>query len=278
MPTEYPQVFVSWSMPDAEIVVPFIKRLYAFGLNVKEYSVSMEGGEQIPDAVRQWIRESKIAVVFYSDETFAREWISTEVAWCDGALKEKTMKKIVGVHVGPQSQPPKIPMLLQAESLNVRTLDDEKINHQFLGGESAAFALARSIAGYSGIDRVQVLPAVVLAMTRVRANVVLSTPDLAVENVVLTPEGPKIEVIRFVDYWRSLCRRMGMGKQPRLLARLKERYGVTAQELRPFENGPTITDLVNDRLQEVNRKRREAKRPPLFVRWIHDDLWSANAE
>lgn len=276
MSTEYPQIFVSWSSPDTAVVKPFIERLKAFGLRVKEYSEAMVGGEQIPATVMEWIKESQIAVVFYSDETAAREWITTEVAWCISALDARTLKKIVGVHVGPQSEPRKMPMLLRAESLNVRHLEQDVADHSLLGSESAAFALARSIAGYSGIDKVQVLPALVLAMTRRRADIVFSTPDLSVDNVVGTPEEPIIETIRFVDYWRSLCHTLGMGEPPELLERLKERYGKTAQDLRPFEQGLTITELVNDRLREVNKKRRDDKRPPLFVRWINDDLWSAD--
>jgi hypothetical protein len=276
MLTEYPQIFVSWSSPDSAIVKPFIKRLYAFGLNVKEYGEGMEGGEAIPATVRKWIKESKIAVIFYSDETATREWITTEVAWCVSALEERTLKKIIGVHVGEQSHPPKMPMMLRAESLNVRQLDEDVADHAFSGEESPAFELARTIASYSGIDRVQVLPALVLSMTRQRADDVFSIPDLAVDNTLMTPQGVVVEKIRFADYLRDLCRTLGMGKPPRLLARLKERYGATAQDLRPFENGQTVTELVQDRLREVNTKRREAKRPPLFVRWINDDLWSAD--
>ena len=261
MPTEYPQIFVSWSSPDRPVVEPFINRLKSCGLNVQEYSEGMVGGEPIAITVRQWIRQSKIAVVFYSDDTVAREWVTSEIAWCVQALEDRTLKKIIGVHVGEQSHPQKIPLMLRAENLNVVHLDVPAT--PLLGPESAAFKLAGTVAHHSGME-VQILPAALFAMTKARAGELLSMAGLIVENV------------RFEDYWQNLCANLGMGNPPKLLHRLTERYGDTPEQLRPFENGPTIMSIVDERLRAVNKKRREERRPPLFIRWIHDDLRSPN--
>jgi hypothetical protein len=268
MTAEYPQIFVSWSSPDKAVVEPFIKRLYSFGLNVKEYGEAMQGGEPIPAAVMQWIKQSKIAVIFYSDETATREWITTEVAWCVSALEDRSIKKIIGVHIGPQSENSEMPMLLRAESLNVRQLTEDVAHHPFLGGESEAFKLARSIAEYSGIEKVQVLPAAVFAMRRAQAEEVLVNAERTLEGM------------SFKDYWRNLCGALGMGNPPELLERLKKRYGDTAEDLRPYENGETIIELVNGSLRALNERHKDdTKRrwPPLFVRWVHDDLLSSDS-
>jgi hypothetical protein len=65
-----------------------------------------------------------------------------------------------------------------------------------------------------------------------------------------------------------------MGRPPKLLERLKERYGSTALELKPFENGPTIAEIVDTRLRAVNEARQKKNRQPLFIKWVHDDLRS----
>ena len=265
MPTEYPQIFVSWSSPDRAIAEPLFRRLGAQGLNVCEYSEGMKGGEPLQETVVDWIEHSDIALVLYSPETYQREWIVREVDWCVSALYRGKLKRIIPIHLGPQADPPVVPAGLRSMDLNARQLTKEQVTPEtFLRGEDALFELTESLGKLCGIKRWQILPAAVFAMTRERAD----------EMLVLSNQ--QVEGLRFEDYWRKLCRSLGMGRPPKLLDRLKKRYGSTPGELQPFENGQTIAAIVDARLSAVNEARREKGGPPLFVKWVHDDLRSTD--
>lgn len=245
MAGHYPKIFVSYGGPDVPRVTPLIARLEAFGFDVVHYKTDMDPGDPIAATVKEWIKDSKATVVCFSKATIKREWLTIEIAWAD-----QVGTKIIPLRLDPDIPVDDIPVLLRGDN-----------SYDLAAGERGALDVAWRLVRKLELGAPQVVPAALFAMNHEQAGEALV-------------EGRMVGTSKIEDYWKELCGVLGMGDPPDLLERLRRRYGERIEDFRPFEGNETVIELVHRRLQQVNELRRSAtpQQPPLFLRWLHDDL------
>lgn len=239
-------IFLSWSSPDKQDVLPLRDHLRDLGLDLWEYSEDMGVGAQIHQQVLSAINQVHVAILCFSDQTADRDWIRDEAAWCyqnflDGT---RSLKHIVPVWIAAHSQD-RIPKLLKDNSFPVFDLAD--------GSAAARERLARKLFELLGRDAPLVIPAALFAMTRKQCQ-------------KLFKGNPENEALA------KLCLAVGMPPPPNLFKSLADRYGERPEDLSPFKSGVPLLASIDATLREANRWRVGASRRPLLLRWMQDDL------
>ena len=242
------KIFVSWSSPDAEQVLPLVARLRAVGLDVWEYSEEMGAGANIHAEILEAIDQVRMAIICFSDATADRPWILDEVAWTFQTWKKAKdeLEHIVPVWVGPHPDD-KVPKLLKDNQFHV-----EDISH---GGEASVTSLVLKIFRELGREAPVVIPVALFAMTRKQCNTLLGKKETA---AILT----------------KVCRAAGMSEPPPIAKALCTRYGARADDLAPFEAEMPLREIVERVVRTANTLRASARPPkrPIWLRWMQDDL------
>lgn len=239
-------IFLSWSSPDKQDVLPLRDYLRDLGLDLWEYSEDMPAGGQIHQQVLSAINQVQVAILCFSDQTADRDWIRDEAAWCYQNYEDKTrsLKHIVPVWISAHPQD-KIPQLLKSTSFPVIDLAD--------GSAAARERLARKLFDLLGKEAPLVIPAALFAMTRKQCQ-------------KLFKGNPQNETLA------KLCQAVGMPPPPNLFKSLADRYGERPEDLSPFRTGMPLLESLNATLREANRWRVETGRRPLLLRWMQDEL------
>src|SRR5512145_2754909 len=107
-----PSIFLSWSSPDKDRILPLRDRLRDVGLKLWEYSEDMPGGVNIHADIIKAINQVRVALICFTDATAQREWIVRESEWCFKTLNDgdKQLRYVIPVWVGdhPANDVPKI--------------------------------------------------------------------------------------------------------------------------------------------------------------------------
>jgi len=232
------KVFISWASPDRPVVDALAKRLATEGMDYWISLRDMKAGEDPTPVVMAQIREAKIAVFLLSDQIVDRVWIQRELAWC-----VFDQKPILPASIGPLA-PEKVPELIR----HLHRLDlapgaeHEKKLDRFVK------EVARALHEEEPVR----FPCALFAMT----------------------EGQYADIAKDEDAWQNItthCQKSGIS-----LAEvdqfLKGRYGKTALDFSPFENGATMAQVVLEAVFRTNQTRRQRGRRSIRVRWYQDEL------
>jgi hypothetical protein len=253
------EIFISWGLPDAVAVQRLTACLRDLGLDIWEYSHDMNPGNVIPRRVNDEIRSARMAIICLSDKAAARDWITTEVAWCYDARRDGTMKDIVPVRVGPLSEK-NVPHLLGGESRYVFDLTRGDLER-----------LADGVVNMLGREAPVTVPAALFAMTE-KQSLSLFKKLLVMYNRHKRDSAARLGPSPLWD----LCLSMGMDRPPALFDYLKKRYGATPHDLSPFESNKTLVATLNELLREVNtvrlKSRERQRQRPIILRWMTDEL------
>jgi hypothetical protein len=241
-----PSIFLSWSSPDKDRVLPLRDRLRDVGLKLWEYSEDMPGGVNIHADIIKAINQVRVALICFTDATAQREWIVRESEWCFKTLNDgdKQLRYVIPVWVGdhPANDAPKILRDNHFKPTDLATPTDQ--------------ALAKFVAdlfGLLGAEAPRVIPAALFAMTQGQCQALLAQADKA---QLLT----------------ELCVAAGMQAPPPIATSLLERYGARPHDLAPFEPGKLLLATINTTLRTVNEKRVAENKRPIFLRWMDDVL------
>lgn len=241
------QIFFSWSSPDAALVLPLRDRLRDAGVSLWEYSEDMAPGDYIHGSVIEAINRADIAVICFSDATAGRDWVVRESEWsfktrADG---DKPLRHIVPVWVGPHPDN-KVPPIL-AEN-QIRTTDLHGADDRALG------RFISELCALLGRKAPRVVPAALFAMTSAQCADLLAAPDL------LAQVG-------------ALCADVGLHDPAQVAAILRARYGPRPQDLAPFQAGQPLVGTIGQTLRLVNQWRAAEGKRPIYLRWMHDELF-----
>jgi hypothetical protein len=244
------EIFLSWTSANRETVKPLATELKNRGFDIFEYEEDMQLGKTIRDSVREEIRKARLSVICFDDTTYNREWILNEVAWSVAAIQDGTMQGLIPVWVGPH------PKNLLPELINKQypAFDLEERTHE------KVLELTSRIVRYLPNEERHVIFGAIYSMTADQFKEVLKND-------------PVVKGLRFSDYIDRVCHQLGMPSRPKLLEVLAERYGSSPEDVRPFENSPSMMSLVYENLGRVNKDRRS--RPgskQLFIRWVRNEL------
>jgi hypothetical protein len=158
-----PRIFLSWSSPDKDKVLPLRDRLRTTGLetDVWEYSDDMPAGADIKDEVRQIINGVEIAIICFSDATADREWIVREAEWCFKTMADKkhSLRRIIPLRVGPHPKKKTPSILKDIAAFDVST-----------GTEAVLEEFISKVFTQLGREAPRVIPAAIFAMTRAQCE------------------------------------------------------------------------------------------------------------
>jgi TIR domain len=84
-------IFISWSSPDKEIVLPVIRRLERHGLDVTQFEADPDAGS-IEQSVQAYIENARLMVMFVSEKTNERDWLKREAEWAAYRQTEQRRK------------------------------------------------------------------------------------------------------------------------------------------------------------------------------------------
>jgi hypothetical protein len=246
------EIFLSWTSANREAVKPLAAELKNLGFDLYEYEEDMQLGGDISVGVRAEIKKARLALLCFDDSTYDRQWILNELAWSVAAIQDGTMQGIIPVWVGPHPAN-KLPELIDKKypAFDLETRTHDKV-----------LDLASRIVRFLPNDTRHVVYGAVYSMNAEQFAKVHATD-------------PVVGGLKFSEYLDKVCRQLGMAKKepPTLLDLLAKRYGATADDVKPFENGPSIMTLIYENLGQVNAKRSE--RPgakQLFIRWVREEL------
>jgi TIR domain len=254
-----PSVFLSYGSPDAAVVLRLRDRLKALGLEIWEYQGDMPAGADINETVLQAINEARLAIICFSDETAEREWITREVDWCFKVVKDRAEKLgdfILPLWVGPHPES-KVPKLLAGNSV---------FDLWSPGVDAALPRLAEDILARLGLEAPQVVPTALFAMTRTECG------ELFAKWAAIPEDDP---------VHRGLCRLcavLGMKNPPALFDLLLQRYDTRPEDFAPFQPGRPLIEMVYESLAKVNAARMAAGSRPIFLRWVHDELFGTSEQ
>jgi hypothetical protein len=239
-------IFLSWSSPDKQAVLPLRDRLKDLGLQLFEYSEDMPLGGQIHEQVLNAINQVQVAILCFSDATADRDWIRDEAAWCYQNYLDKTrsLKHIVPVWIAAHPQD-RIPKLLEDNSFPVFDLA--------AGGGDALERFAAKLFELLGQDAPLTIPAALFSMTRKQCVKLFKAKT-------------------GYDALAKLCLSVGMPAPPSLFKALADRYGERPEDLAPFDPGKPLLASIDATLREANQWRVRARKRPLMLRWMQDDL------
>ncbi|HEV2864302.1 MAG TPA: toll/interleukin-1 receptor domain-containing protein [Pyrinomonadaceae bacterium] len=253
-------IFISWGLPDREVVVPLCDRLRELGLSIWAYQDDMAAGDPIQLKVMEAIDDARVAIVCLSDETAKRPWMTTEATLIAKAHRvTRTIKHIIPVRVGP-FELANLPHDLKPLDLNVFDLTDDGS-----GGKLAK--LVEDIHKKLGLRAPVVMPAALFAMTETESSGLLEEWRKLLEGGVAGAAAPGKRPKSVVWLW-EMCRRAGMKDPPELFNSLKDRYGKTPADLKPFKSGIKIMPAINSAVADANRVRLNNGIPPIFLRWV----------
>jgi hypothetical protein len=246
------QVFISWGLPDEPLVRDLCARLWQIGLELFEYSASMDAGDQIPQRVRHEIQRASVAIVCLSDRTARREWILTEVAWMIDARAHGTLKAILPVTFGPLDEE-HFPQLLREVAAYEYELSSEGV------ASEAVERLFRAVCKHLGLQGLITLPAALFAMD--------------------TRQFMEVAPVLAEKHW-ALCRVLAprhffqLDREPPdvFQASLGSRYGKTPEDFSPFIAAERFVDVVSASVHQLNIRRSAEKQPPIFIRWLTHEL------
>jgi hypothetical protein len=255
-------IFVSWGLPDAQIVTPMVARLRDAGFDVWSYTDSMLAGVNIPADVQREIDAASMAVVLLSPSSSTRPWIATEIAWCVARQTRDPAFHILPLRFGTL---PSNPLAHLQADLRSFDLPEGPIDHANM------VRLAENVQRLLNYRAPLVVPARILAMTYDQFDDLL--PEPAAGGTFTGAANPRIE---------DLCRAVGMEPFPGLRAVLRQRYRGSCEDFSPFTDDPAIEDRLIDvvhRIQrEVNQQRRASQLQPLWLRWCGDELFDATTD
>lgn len=183
----------------------------------------MNVGDDIPQRVMAEIDRASLAIVCLSDQSAAREWITTEVAWLNRALTAGSLKAILPVKVGPLSQSV-IPTLLR--NISVLTYDPSQLDQ----AEKMLERLMRAVREHLSAKSPIVTPAALFAMTTAQFEEL--APNLA---------GVKA----------LLCQHLGMQASPESAVGRRTRYGDTVEAFAPFTATKPLVETVYSAVRET---------------------------
>jgi TIR domain len=247
-----PSIFLSWSSPDKDLVLPLRDRLRDVGLTLWEYSEDMPAGVNIHADIIKAINQVEVALICFTDATADRQWIVRESEWSfktrtDG---DKPLRHIIPVWVGPHPAN-KVPAILREN--HFKPADLANSTDQALAG------FVTHLFEQLGQQAPRVVPAALFAMTHAQCQALLADPDKA-------------------KSLADLCLTGGMIEPPPIADTILRRYGARPQDLEPFEQGQSLVTTINATLRKVNARRVALNRRPLFLRWMNDLLVGPNRQ
>ena len=188
-------IFISWTKKDAAVVTTLVDELEKLGFDLYEYERDSPLGGDIPDSTKSEIDKAHLALICFDDATFDAQWIITEVAWCDSAVKDDKlpMSGIIPVWVGPHPKN-QLPELLKGR---YPAFDLEQMTH------NKVYDLASRIVRNLPNEERYVVYGAVYAMT-------------AAQFQAVRVENPKVGQLAFGDYIDSVCAYLGMPGRPEL--------------------------------------------------------------
>jgi hypothetical protein len=118
-PTGPYQVFISHATADKWIARVLCEKLEAAGASTFRDDRDIDGGDDIPDAIRREIRRSQEVVVLLTPKSVGRQWVTLEVgaAWGSSAKRRIT---VVLYHVDVDPIPD---MLKSKKAISINDLD-----------------------------------------------------------------------------------------------------------------------------------------------------------
>jgi hypothetical protein len=235
-------VFFSWSFADKAGAMRLRDRLRDLGLEVWEYSDQGLPGAQIRDEILSKINQATTAVICFSDATAHSPWITDEVAWCWQNQKNRSLRQIIPVWVGPHPHG-ETPRLLREENIRVSDLDPATEESIAAFGDLVFKALDR--------EAPERIPAALFAMTRRQCQDLLNNLP---QNWVV----------------QELCGQAGMEPPPGLFTALLNRYGDTPEDFAPYETGIPLVQTIQNEVGSANhwRMRNGKSRRPIALSWI----------
>lgn len=264
-------IFISWSSPDAEIVLPVIRRLEQHGLDLVQFEADPDAGS-IEQSVQGYIEEAHLMVMFVSEKSNERDWLKREAEWAAYRQTEQRRKnwpvlKMIPVLVGNVDLTKLNAFLAKNEDqkrLKVPPPASQAVNAVDTGDVQPAEALAAGAISEAALQNIVlricdtlgqpkpiVIPTILLAMTRAQA-----------EKHLNEEEYKKIA---------DLCTAAGMEPFPKALDRLLLRYKDTADNFSPFPGEPPLKAIVEAALQPINDVK-EPGQPRLWLWWCRDAL------
>ncbi len=98
------QVFVSHATADKFLAIILCEKLESAGLTTFRDDRDIDGGDDIPDAIRRQIRRSQELVVLLTPESIDRPWVLLEVGMALGWRKDYRIVALL-CHVGVEPIP-----------------------------------------------------------------------------------------------------------------------------------------------------------------------------
>jgi hypothetical protein len=265
-------IFISWSSPDAEIVLPVIRRLKQNGLDLVQFEADPDAGS-IEQSVQRYIEEACLMVMFVSEKSNERDWLKRESEWAAYRQAEQKRKnllpilKMIPVLIGDVDLTKLNAFLAKNEDqkrLKVPPPAPQAVNAVDTGEVQPAEALAAGAISEAALQNIVlricdtlgqpkpiVIPTILLAMTRAQAEEHLD----------------EHEYKKIAD----LCTAAGMEPFPKALERLLLRYKDTADDFSPFPGEPSLKKIVEAALQPIN-DAKGPEQPRLWLWWCRDAL------
>jgi hypothetical protein len=266
-------IFISWSSPDAEIVLPVIRRLERHGLDLEQFEADSDAGS-IEQSVQGYIEKARLMVMFVSEKTNERDWLKQEAAWAAYRQAEQKRKnwpvlKMIPVLMGNVELTKLNAFLAKNEDqkrLTVPPPAQQVVNAAATGDVQPAERLAAGAISEAALQNIVlricdtldlpkpiVIPIILLAMTRAEAKRHLNDPR---------------EYAKIAD----LCTAAGMEPLPKALCRLLPRYKENADKFSPFPGEPPLKEIVETALKPINDARPKDQ-PLLWPWWCRDALF-----
>jgi hypothetical protein len=249
-------IFVSWALPDKQIVDRIVGRLLHSGLRVHEYSRDIRTGANIQEWVNEGIAAAKVvlAVVSAKSLTEHRKWLEVEIPLAAARLDQpgNRLKTFALVRLGDVPDE-LLPGQIGSRGVKFFDLDpggDPGTEERLIG------KLVADLSDALGDSAPLVIPATLFAM---------SSEEFT---QFRTGENDAGKLARL----EALCRSVGMPPPPDLWDELGKRYGQDPGDFAPYGDGRSLIKVAQDVLGSVNRQRREqARGKSLHLRWYSRD-------
>jgi hypothetical protein len=245
-------IFVSFTKQNEAVVTDLVNALRTYGYDLFFYPADTVFGGELTETLPKEIKAAHLALICFDDETYQKEWITTEVAWCIDAINspELPMKQLIPVWVGPHPGN-KLPALITGR-YPAFDLGD--------GSNNRILDLVNRMAASLPAETRRLVLGAIYAMTAQQFTDVRNT-------------NPTVAGLAFYDFIDEVCASLGMPSRPELLDLLEKRYGQTPEDIRPFDGEPSVVEMIYDNVRTVNSGRGgEGDSKKLAIRWVREEL------
>jgi hypothetical protein len=233
-----PDIFISWTSVDKAVVDRLKGRLSNSGLPFFISSDGMKPDDEAKEGVSREIRSCRLAIFLLSNEAVRRDWMNWELGYCESEAKCIAFVRVA--ELDQENMPP--------QYKNRQVTDLAEGNGDYEG------RLSKFVSWVSEVvhgPKHLILPCALFAMTRAQYA----------------------ELGRRDEAWSlicKLCEGAPADKTP-LDDQFAGRYGDRVEDFAPFD-GATMIDAVGRAIGRINQQRIRRSRPPIHLRWCHQEL------